>query len=349
MSCIFFLPDVDELELVPCVELVGACSEKPGLLDAFDPATDSLELDKETYTVHAVLAYRTRQFPLPIGGQREEIEWLVKFDDEVSPATRGLAWSRLNPGSWPPYRETVPQQLGGFLDTVDDHLGNLYKVEVARGWKNVEKECAVVAAVAMSSGVQQKMFHCMNLNIVHHVVFNVPVCAFLSLTVTDGPDAAPDCSDCLEPLQWSCAGPRKRGKEPEIRLRAARKFVNVRRLDCLCGVGWAIKKCETVGCKKCGDDRAAFTYVSSPPLLWFQPDEKRLQIRFCVGHAKTYEEAVQGCSIETLSKKKKKKRKNNGGEFTAVGADVIDDGDLAAMDETDMYIAIAPISVMSNK
>ena len=54
MSCIFFLPDVDELELVPCVELVGACSEKPGLLDAFDPATDSLELDKETYTVHAV-------------------------------------------------------------------------------------------------------------------------------------------------------------------------------------------------------------------------------------------------------------------------------------------------------
>jgi hypothetical protein len=88
----------------------------------------------------------------------------------------------LNPGSWPPCRETVPQQLGGFLDYVDDHLGYLHNAEVARGWKNVEKECAVLAAVAMSSGVQQNMFHCMNLNIVHHVVCNVLGCAFLSFS-----------------------------------------------------------------------------------------------------------------------------------------------------------------------
>jgi hypothetical protein len=88
MSCTFFLPDIDEQELVPCVELVGASSEKPGLPDAFDPATDSLELCNEKYCVYAALAYRTRQFPLPSGGQREEVEWLFKFDDEVSPATR---------------------------------------------------------------------------------------------------------------------------------------------------------------------------------------------------------------------------------------------------------------------
>ena len=61
---------------MPCVELVGGSSEKPGLLDAFDQATDSLNFGHVKHTVHAVLAYRPRQFPLPGGGQLD-----------VSPAT----------------------------------------------------------------------------------------------------------------------------------------------------------------------------------------------------------------------------------------------------------------------